>query len=71
MMPPTGINKARAWRLAAAHIDAIAQDKLTENHLTAENRRVWQHVLDAVVPSLDRRATIIENKRRARPRRNG
>ena len=63
MMPPTGTNKARAWRLAAAHIEAIAQNKLTEN-LDDEDRRAWQHVLDVVVRSLDRRAIIIENKRR-------
>jgi len=62
MMPPTGTNKARAWRLAADHIEAIAQDKLTEN-LDDEDRRAWQHVLDVVVRSLDRRAIIIENKR--------
>jgi len=62
MMPPTGTNKARAWRLAAAHIEAIAQNKLTEN-LDDEDRRAWQHVLDVVVRSLDRRAIIIENKR--------
>ena len=64
MMPPTGTNKARAWRLAADHIEAIAQDKLTEN-LDDEDRRAWQHVLDVVVRSLDRRAIIIENKSRA------
>lgn len=64
MMPPTGTNKARAWRLAAAHIEAIAQDKLTES-LDDADRRAWQHVLDVVVRSLDRRAIIIENKSRA------
>lgn len=62
-MPPTGANKARAWRLAAGHLAAIAEEKQREP-MREEDHRVWSHVLNAVVPSLYRRATIIENRRK-------
>ena len=60
----TDEDKSRAWRLSAGHLEAIAQDRISEG-TTPE---VWEYVLRSVVPSLliEARAAEARMKRRVR-----
>lgn len=52
--------KAQALRLSAGHLEAIGQDKLSEEHLDPEDRKIWGYILTQVVPGLDSRAARLE-----------
>lgn len=51
--------KANAWGIAADYLLADAHDRLDDRTLSPEQRKVWNHILKVVVPSLRQRERII------------
>lgn len=57
--------KAEAWRQAAAHLETSVQAGLytTQDNEDEADERVLRHILDVIVPMLQRKAEIIGRKR--------
>ncbi len=53
-----------AWSAAAGHLEAIAQDKLSELLISDPERATWEHIRNVVVPFLDKKARTIESRQK-------
>jgi len=56
--------KARAWRTAAKTLFDCSTWALRDPEYAPARKADWQHIRDAIVPSLRRRAEIIEGRKR-------
>jgi len=66
--PPTLRSKSEvaeaAWRKAASYLHADVETRLSEEAVPEEERRVLEHIQGSVLPSILRRADIIQRNRR-------